>query len=141
MQKIKKPKDIIGKTTKTLEMNGAKNALIFNFEDGSYFNIFVEGDCCSSSWIETLTGVHDLIGYEITEADLPVYKQSYKDEDGDYYVISYYSVKIKTTQGFFEIEFRNESNGYYGAFLSFGSPQYSFTGDRDFRVIIEDFGV
>lgn len=94
-----------------------------NYGLRQYLAFAVDGDCCSFSWINNLTGVANLLGEEIIEilekpeesltANAP--SKSPGEEDD---VIQYYGYTFKTAKGSFDLEFRNSSNGYYGGSLS-----------------------
>lgn len=101
----------------------SENSHELNFYTKDEHFIFeVEGDCCSSSWIEsvdleTLKGstLLDIEGIEM-ESEW-IYADSYKTENDheEHDCLKYYSIKLKTSKGYVDIEFRNASNGYYGA--------------------------
>jgi len=73
------------------------------------------GDCCSHTWIEsvddpvalcgTVTAVEELVMPDLGTPQGSEHRQ-------------YYGVKITTECGRAVIDFRNDSNGYYGGWLS-----------------------
>lgn len=137
-----------------VEINKAKDALRFDCADGSKFSMYVEADCCSSSWIENIDGVDRLMNAEIVEIDgvkMDEISEYYRgdseyrreDDHHEHDVLKFYSMKIKTTKGMCEIEYRNSSNGYYGASVSLmptkESSAYDWKGDDDFHILAKDF--
>lgn len=77
-----------------------------------------EGDCCSHSWIEHAE--LDLVRGRITSVrhlELPaewyaLHAESKDEVDGEFF--AHYGIAIESEQGSGTIDFRNESNGYYG---------------------------
>ena len=116
-----------GPRTNMKELIGRK-VLSYKFEDGGEKVVFETdkgkivyeafGDCCSSSFFSDITGIDNLLGSEVLEV---VERQEWSDEEikkaeaqGSYDVLSLYGYLIKTARGTCDIEFRNDSNGYYG---------------------------
>lgn len=89
------------------------------FTDRGIFEGVVEGDCCSSTWIENVE--YPAFGYpfEIAEVDHKWLPDNIPEEDEDNYeVIAYYGISFRGTRGdSLNIDFRNSSNGYYGGSL------------------------
>lgn len=109
---------LIGKTITEMKIADDKMALLFQTTDGDVI-ARADADCCSSTWIEhvelpalgfpaTVLGVDDL--------DMP-------DEDGDS-CIRFYGCKITTDRGHIVIDYRNESNGYYGGHLAWPGDHF-----------------
>lgn len=73
-----------------------------------------DADCCSSTWIQNIelpvNGFPALVS-EVT--DIPLNE----DEDNPDGALSFYGLKISTDKGDVIIDYRNESNGYYGGGL------------------------
>ncbi len=106
-----------------------RGATILRLRRGDYFLEFdtdlgdfvadVEGDCCSSSWFYSITGVAQLLGAQVTgfyEPDVAdvnlddgLCRQEYD---------SAYGITLVTTKGECRIVYRNSSNGYYGGWIS-----------------------
>jgi hypothetical protein len=105
---------LIGK--KVVRVFAAKGGRVIGFEDdGGLVTAFSsEGDCCSVSWFEHVTGLDNLLGHTvISEARLELPEPA-QPEDG---LIQAYGYRLTTDKGYFEIEMRNESNGYYGGWV------------------------
>jgi hypothetical protein len=103
-----------------------------------------EGACCSSSWIEHLEGVDNILGHlviavEDVEIDkvLPTNRRGYDiDEHGEEHEsLQLYGVKITTDVGTALLEFRNSSNGYYGGSISYTEAPVH----KDVNPVTEDF--
>lgn len=78
----------------------------------------VHGDCCSISWIEHITKPE--FGGVITRVDEPnldAHDNPYRDAPA-WASIAIYHTAWYTTKGTLIVEYRNESNGYYGGWLS-----------------------
>lgn len=77
------------------------------------------GDCCSATWIEGIDDPGALHGYvlDVEEILMPDQVQRvtplcpYPDS------VAFYGLKITTPHGRAVIEYRNNSNGYYGGSL------------------------
>lgn len=93
--------------------NNNEDVIIFNTSMGNHwFAIF--GDCCSTSWIEHISGVDFLLDAVIKQIDIESEILEKLDEGGITEATFY---KITTDKGSATIEFRNSSNGYYSGSL------------------------
>lgn len=112
--------NMIGKTLKAVTLGAAKDRVTFDFADGFSRSFGVEGDCCSSSWIEHLELPGDIEGATLLSVqDSAPITQSHADHDeacGDSF-IEVYNTAFKTDRGEIVLEYRNSSNGYYGGYL------------------------
>jgi hypothetical protein len=127
MSEEHKLKQYIGKTLKTFTFK--EETLYFDFEDAKELTLYAVGDCCSSSWFESISGQEALVkGATILSFEfVDLRKVIEKIEDGYMEeLIQFYSVKIKTTKGYVDVEMRNSSNGYYGGYITINTDdQYS----------------
>ena len=75
-----------------------------------------EGDCCSRSWIESIDDPAALLGVvqDVEEIDMPDLGQLATPFCEHPDVVQYYGLKITTDKGRAVIDYRNDSNGYYG---------------------------
>lgn len=92
-----------------------QDVIAFNFQDGHRQSFLVDGDCCSTSWIEHMEIPDDISGavfYGYEESD-PVEKS-----DPDSECLKVYSSRFRTSKGDIALEYRNSSNGYYGGSLT-----------------------
>lgn len=131
--------DLVGRTVTAIELDEADESIRFTFADGVQQAFTTDGDCCSHTWINDLIGVESLIGHEITaveETDLPEPEgdrvKGYDEYAPD--VLADYSLKIATSRGYFDLIYRNDSNGYYG-----GSLFATENGAGPWRTVTEDF--
>lgn len=108
-----------GKQIKSIQINSDKTALKFELA-GAQGTIayYTDGDCCSRSWIEHFSGIENLLDGVIEDAT-EILIGTYDRGEPEYGFDShrFYGVKIKTTTGYSDLEYRNASNGYYGGSL------------------------
>lgn len=115
---------LIGKTVTAVYLASDKKALRFDVEGGEPIIARADGDCCSSTWIESLDTPDLLVGGVVTAVeDIEMPDLGQKDE---YEVIAYYGSKITTTKGACVIDYRNESNGYYGGNIVWPDDEYGY---------------
>jgi len=104
-----------GRTLTGMKIADDKKAILFESVEGNII-AKADGDCCSSTWIEHIElpamGFPAMV-MTIEDLNMPDVEQ--KD---DYEVVQAYGCKISTDKGDIVIEYRNESNGYYGGNLA-----------------------
>lgn len=104
---------LVGKTIEEVRLDAEKTTIEFVTDFGSEF-YYTEGDCCSSSWIEHISGLSELLGKKVLNTvDLEM--ESF--EEPCYDGISCYGYQLNTETGRCIIEMRNHSNGYYGGWM------------------------
>lgn len=138
---------LIGKRIVKVWLASDQKAMRFDVEDGDPVIARADGDCCSSSWIEGIDAPDALLGVvsAVENLDMPdlgsVAAQSQdKDSGYDPECISYYGCKITTDKGACVIDYRNESNGYYGGDLVWdGDDRYFYGGVHGQNVSNEDW--
>lgn len=117
---------LIGKTITAIEIAADKLALRFILSNSECV-VNVDADCCSHTWIEEV---------ELPALGFPAIVTAVEDlsldrpdegEHGDS-VIAFYGCKITTDRGEIVIDYRNESNGYYGGSLSWPDDGYRYGG-------------
>lgn len=106
---------LIGKTVTAVYLASDKKAIRFDLDSNEQIIARADGDCCSSTWIESLDMPDALVGTVTGVEDLTMPDLGQPDEYG---TIAYYGCKISTEKGSCVIDYRNESNGYYGGNLS-----------------------
>ena len=116
------PNPLIGKRVVSVHLASDKKAIRFIVDGGDPIVARVDGDCCSSSWIESLDAPAALLGVvtSVEDLDMPDLgngQAQTEDKERDADCIAYYGCKITTERGACVIDFRNESNGYYGGSL------------------------
>ena len=98
---------------------------------GAYIKFFSEdnaqliyqsyADCCSESWIESIEGVNSLLNNKInsvTKIESNNITKNWVPNPPTQFLLAF-AYELKTDKGCCIIEFRNESNGYYGGDLEF----------------------
>ena len=116
---------LIGKIITGLKIADDKLALLFSTSDGD-IRARCDGDCCSSTWVEHIE--MPALGFpakviKAEELDMP----DLGDMPG-LDVVSYYGFKITTDKGEIIIDYRNESNGWYGGSLEWPDDDYFYGG-------------
>lgn len=109
---------LVGKTITGIEIAADRQALRFILADGEVV-VDVDADCCSYSWIEHVE--LPALGFPATvvsvdDIEMPDGTASPFHPDTD--VLAFYGCKIVTDRGEIVIDYRNDSNGYYGGSLS-----------------------
>ena len=115
-------KFLVGKTINEIKISSDKEALLFRCADGDHI-VKVEADCCSSTWVESIESPSLGFPALVTDAcDLDLNKDDISNDE--YECLQFYGFKISTTKGDIVIDYRNESNGYYGGSLSWPDDKY-----------------
>lgn len=127
-EKKDKLEKLVGSKIKGIYLN-IKNDYLKIVTDKGDYNFVVMGDCCSKSWITHMNGadkVTEGIVIEEIETRPDSYKRYVAEEDKEYdrNVIQDYITTIKTDKGSLDIEFRNNSNGYYSGWLELDGDKY-----------------
>lgn len=79
------------------------------------------GDCCSQTWIESIdlmSPLYDAIIQKIEDIDMPHKGDIPTLEHPMVECVKYYGLRITTNKGVSVIDYRNDSNGYYGGELT-----------------------
>ena len=107
-------KALLNKTILSISISDDRKEIAFLTDVGPVV-IRAEGDCCSSSWFESIDDPDALLGLvqEVEEIPMP----HLGDQPGRE-VMEYYGLKIITEKGRSVIDYRNDSNGYYGGYLT-----------------------
>lgn len=113
-----KTNPLIGKTITDMQIAADRQALRFILTDGEMV-VGVDADCCSYTWVENIE--LPALGFpavvvSVEDLDMPEQPPSQFHKDPD--VLAYYGCKIVTDRGEIVIDYRNDSNGYYGGSLS-----------------------
>lgn len=109
---------IIGKVITGMEIAADRQALRFALADGEIV-VNVDADCCSYTWVEHVE--LPALGFpatvvSVSDIDMPDGATSTFHTGAE--VLAYYGCKIVTDRGDIVIDYRNDSNGYYGGSLS-----------------------
>lgn len=105
--------ELIGKKIVSMKIAKDKEAILFVTDDGESLIAKVDADCCSHTWIESIEMPALGLPFTISSIeDLDMGKEALSDEN--YECLQFYGAKIVTDKGDIVIDYRNESNGYYG---------------------------
>jgi len=112
----------------------------FSFDDGSCIYGAPDGDCCSSSWVEHVSGVYEAIGKKIISfEERPEYPTHENADHSEHDCLSLYGITLVTEGGHrIDIDYRNSSNGYYSGWLDW-KLQPDETPGSSWTKIYEDF--
>jgi hypothetical protein len=117
---MEKYERIIGKEIVSFNLKSDGSILKFLFKNGESISFIPEGDCCSTSWIESIDNDEVLKGKILSIEDIPM--PNLGNIDGKRYKgvgqVEYYGLKIRTENGDCVIDYRNDSNGYYGGWIN-----------------------
>jgi len=108
---------LIGKTLLGVTLEDDRSGLTFDLGE-EILHVGVDADCCSYTWIESIElpalGFPATV-FSVDDLELPHYPDSEFHPNSD--VEAYYGCKISTDKGEIIIDYRNDSNGYYGGSL------------------------
>jgi hypothetical protein len=109
---------LIGKKLLKVFLSEDKETIKFEVEENYPIYAVTDADCCSSTWVEDIESPSHVLGGIVTAVeDLELDQDPV--EDDEYEHLQFYGTKIVTDKGSFVIDYRNESNGYYGGSLDF----------------------
>lgn len=104
---------LVGKKILSISLDKQSDRLTIN-TDAGLFVFRTDGDCCSRSWFEGLIVPAKIEGAIVTSVEeIPMDEASVKPWEW----IKIYATELRTTAGIVTIEYRNESNGYYGGWM------------------------
>jgi hypothetical protein len=116
---------LVGKTITKIKIAEDKQAILFITEDGEIM-AKCDGDCCSYTWVEHMTLPYLGLPCKVLAADdipMPDLGEMPGCEQ-----VSYYGFKISTDKGDIVIDYRNDSNGYYGGNICWPNDNYFYGG-------------
>lgn len=111
---------LVGKTLLGILIAEDGQALLFRTPEGD-IKALCDADCCSYTWVESVS---------LPARGFPAIVQSVEDielntdadtRDGE---LDFYGLKIVTDNGEIIIDYRNESNGYYGGSLTWPNEHF-----------------
>lgn len=110
---------LVGKVITAYELEQSGAWIRFDMLDGPSVTLEAQGDCCSQTWIEDIDAPDALLGTVISAKEIEM--PSLGNIDGTRHTnvehVTYYGLAITTTKGRCVIDYRNDSNGYYGGEL------------------------
>lgn len=129
---------LVGATIVDVRIDSAKEKLTFVLKGEEVRTYYTDGDCCSQSWIEHVSGIEGARGAEVIAVEqVDVGEIAHPQDRGEreYDCLKAYITKIKLRgRPDFEIEYRNNSNGFYG-----GSLKETLAKTEGMTPLVEDF--
>lgn len=113
---------LIGKTITAFELTNDRKALRFVVADGDPVIALCDADCCSETWVEHVS--LPARGFPATVLDAADIKMPDLGNMPDRDVVAYYGFKVATDKGEMVVDYRNDSNGYYGGNLSWSEKSH-----------------
>jgi hypothetical protein len=131
-------KELIDKEINAILINEDKTILHFITKSGDEYSYYTNGECCSNSWYEHFNGLNYILKNKI------LYVENIgvgEIKNSDYDLTQIYCINLKTEKGICSIEFRNESNGFYGGSIELLANLYRSCEylNLNFKPIKEDF--
>lgn len=114
---------LVGKQLTGMKIADDKLALKFETTEGDV-GAYTYADCCSGTWIESVentVSVFPALVLSVEDLDMPDLGESWQNGKES---IAYYGCKVTTDRGVIVIDYRNESNGYYGGGLAWNTKQF-----------------
>lgn len=109
---------LVGKTIQQYEIGPCGDHIKFTFTDGGSVQLDAYGDCCSTTWVESIDAPEALYGKVLIAEQIDMPDLPY--DENEYECVKFYGLKIVTDKGHAVIDYRNSSNGYYGGSLDVG---------------------
>lgn len=115
---------LIGKTLIGISLAEDKQAIQFHTDSGD-ITVLVDADCCSYTWVESIElparGFPAKVS-AVEDLEMPEGRKSEFHPDSE--ELAFYGCKIVTGKGDIVIDYRNDSNGYYGGNLSWPGEHF-----------------
>jgi hypothetical protein len=116
-------KELFGLTITDVFKNEDSTILVFSetrwgLNQNAHMYIAV-GGCCSRSWFESINNIEALLWETIIGLEYKGPVKGIPTDEGD--IIRVHGYTLKTEKGHCDIEFRNESNGYYDGWCEYRS--------------------
>jgi hypothetical protein len=107
---------LIGKTVTGFDLAIDRKAIRFNVADGEPLVAVCDAECCSETWVEHVS--LPARGFPATVTEVADIDMPDLGDMPDREAIAYYGFKVTTDKGELLIDYRNDSNGYYGGSLA-----------------------
>jgi hypothetical protein len=126
---MKKEHMLVGRTLLGVQVAKDRQAIKFILDGDEPCIAKCDGDCCSYTWVEhievpSLPGIVLAVeDIDMPSAEPPGGKHVEQPEE-----VAFYGLKITLSTGHLIIDYRNDSNGYYGGRLSWPSDDYFYGG-------------
>lgn len=110
---------LLGKVLENVEVAQDGYSVLFKIKDEKDILAEAYAECCSHTWVQDVElpalGFPALVT-SVEDLDMPD-PEDYNKKNFD--SLSFYGLKINTDKGEIVIDYRNDSNGYYGGDLTF----------------------
>ena len=106
-----------GERISKVEVSEDKEDIVFTLMSGKTLTYYVDGDCCSHSWIEHLTVPSNIEGASVLWAKSHDMPEPSAEDQSHHDLLQAYGIAFTTERGEIIVEFRNSSNGYYGGWM------------------------
>lgn len=128
---------LVGKKVVAVWLADDGGAIKFEVEGYEPVIAQADGDCCSYSWIEHIETPENMLGTVavVEDVEMPDLGDM-PDRD----VVSYYGCKIHTEKGSALLDYRNDSNGYYGGSLEWGGRFYGGVYGQNISSVLKGEG-
>lgn len=113
---------LVGRKILSAKINSEKDAMLLETDEGNFF-LNWEGDCCAHCYIAHINGANLLVGSTVLSAENTEWSDLSRNEE-DYDVVETMGTKLKTTNGYVDIETRVSHNGYYGGMVNVNREGY-----------------
>ena len=110
---------LLGKTIDEAMYDGEN---IYLLTGGEWVKINPEGDCCSSCYVQHVSGVDALRGGVVNAAERITSEPTAEELVGAD-VLDGWGYRLTTSKGHVSIELRLAHNGYYGGWLNFSNGE------------------
>lgn len=94
-----------------------RNAIVITTDKGRLV-MSAEGDCCSTSWFESVD-VDNVAGATVTAFESAAGPALTPEEERGHDCLKNYFGMVTTSKGRILWEMRNSSNGYYGGYITY----------------------
>lgn len=113
---MSKVSDLVGKTIVDIKgMIQDSEEIIFTLNDGVKYKMYHEQDCCECVYLEEINGdIENILNSEILRFDEKIEDNPEADESQTY---TFYT--IATINGYIDLRWNGESNGYYSESVDF----------------------
>lgn len=130
--------ELIGKKIVEMKIALDKEAILFVTAEGEKLVAKVDADCCSHTWIQSIEMPALGLPFTVSAvADLEMGVPPLSDENFDY--LQFYGAKIVTDKGDLVIDYRNESNGYYGGSICWPGDSCFYGGVHGQNVSLQQW--
>lgn len=111
-------RQLIGLTLESISFD--EDSITFYTKERGAITAHAYGDCCSHTWVESVE--HPARGYPAKVLDVREVELPWPPVNRETDVLADYGLRVVTDKGDIDIDYRNDSNGYYGGSLDF--PYY-----------------